>query len=86
MSKTGLQFNTPDQLKIFMEEHPCKVRYSLHGKLYIGLVNTKNDIIFIHQNEKQDFMDYVRVAHDYAEEYTATIQNIRRRGVKYLVA
>lgn len=86
MTNKGMKINSVEELETFMANHPCIARYSLQGKLYIGIVGTKNDIIFIYEKDVPNFMDYVKVAHKYAEEYTATIVNIRRRGAKYLVA
>ena len=81
-----MKINSPKELEQFMTDHPCKARYSLQGKLFIGVLDTKNDIICIYEKDVPNFMDYVNVAHKYAEEYTATIVNIRRRGAKYFVA
>lgn len=83
MIKSTIDIQSPKDLANFMKEHPCKVRYSLTGKLYIGLVDTCNDLFWIHEKDTTDFMDYVRTAHHYATEYTATINNIHRRGVRY---
>lgn len=76
---------TPKAFEDFLKQHPCTARYSLtQERLLIGIVDTVNDLYELNRTDTDQFDDYINVAYQHADEYTATIKAVRARGTKYM--